>query len=62
MPTTLLPGVREIRTPLAVGYAWLLVVWVAIGHTIPEPAKATGVIADTYRLAQAAGPVPRSHG
>ncbi|MEU0646000.1 hypothetical protein [Streptomyces umbrinus] len=55
MLVTLLPGVREIRTPLAVGYTWLLALWLAVGHRIPEPDRASGLVADVYRLAHAAG-------
>ncbi|WP_328936261.1 hypothetical protein OG288_44195 [Streptomyces tauricus] len=55
MLVTLLPGVREIRTPLAVGYTWLLALWLAIGHRIPESDQASGLVADIYRLAHAAG-------
>lgn len=55
MLVTLLPGVREIRTPLAVGYTWLLALWLAIGHRIPEPDQASGLVADVYRLAHATG-------
>ncbi|MFD4621175.1 hypothetical protein [Streptomyces sp. NPDC058475] len=55
MLATLLPGVREIRTPLAVGYTWLLALWLAVGHRIPDTDRASGVVADVYRLAHAAG-------
>lgn len=55
MLATLLPGVREIRTPLTVGYTWLIVLWLAVGYRVPEPDSAHGVLADVYRLAHAAG-------
>jgi hypothetical protein len=55
MLATLLPGVREVRTPLAVGYAWLLTLWLAVGSRLPEPGKAHGLLADVYRLAHGAG-------
>jgi len=55
MLATLLPGVREIRTPLTVEYMWLFVLWLAVGHRIPEPDSAQGVLADVYRLANATG-------
>lgn len=55
MLATLLPGVREIRTPLTVGYTWLIVLWLAVGYRMPEPGSAQGVLADVYRLAHAAG-------
>ncbi|MFF3376015.1 hypothetical protein ACFYXF_24055 [Streptomyces sp. NPDC002680] len=55
MLAALLPGVREIRTPLAVGYTWLVVLWLAVGHRVPEPGNARGVLSDLYRLAHAVG-------
>lgn len=55
MLATLLPGAREIRTPLTVGYMWLFVLWLAIGHRVPERDSAQGILADVYRLANATG-------
>jgi len=56
MFATVLPGVRYIRTPLTVGYMWFLVLWLAIGHQLPTPSRASGMLADIFRLAHAAGP------
>jgi hypothetical protein len=36
MLASLLPGLREVRTPLAVGYLWLLWVWLAFENSIPK--------------------------
>ena len=55
MLASLLPGVREIRTPLVVGYAWLVVLWLAVGYRLPTPDQARGVLADIYRIADDAG-------
>ncbi|MEU9334162.1 hypothetical protein AB0D49_13540 [Streptomyces sp. NPDC048290] len=57
MLATLLPGVREIRLPLAVGYVWLLALWLAFGDRLPAAGTAHGVPGEIYRLARAAGPV-----
>jgi hypothetical protein len=46
-----LPGLREIRTPLAVGYSWLLVGYLVIGHNFPKSGQATGVMRDVYDVA-----------
>ena len=35
MITSLLPGLRELRAPLAGGYLWLLLVWLAVGDELP---------------------------
>lgn len=50
MLASILPGLREIRTPLTVGYAWLLVAFLAVGYRLPDMAAATGVLADLYRI------------
>lgn len=57
MLAALLPGLREFRTPLAVGYAWLITLWLAVGYRAPRSDAARGFLADVYRLAHAAGPV-----
>jgi hypothetical protein len=51
-----MPGLREIRTPLAVGYAWALVLYLAFGHRLPDPAHATGLLADVYRIGRLVTP------
>jgi hypothetical protein len=56
MFATVLPGVRYIRTPLTVGYMWFLVLWLAIGHQLPTPSRASGMLADIFRIAHAVGP------
>lgn len=57
MLAALLPGLREFRTPLAVGYAWLIALWLAVGYRAPRADAAHGFLADVYRLAHTAGPV-----
>lgn len=57
MFATVLPGVRYIRTPLTVGYLWFLVLWLAIGHQLPTPSRASGMLADIFRISHAVGPV-----
>ncbi len=56
MLASILPGLREIRTPLAVGYAWILVLYLAVGYRLPPPDQASGVLADIYRVGQIATP------
>ncbi len=51
MLASLLPGIRELRAPLAAGYIWLLALWVALETQFPEEREATGLIASWYRLA-----------
>lgn len=57
MLASLMPGLREIRTPLAVGYAWMLVSYLAFAYRVPDTAHATGPLADLYRIGQLATPV-----
>ncbi len=35
MLSSLLPGLREVRTPLTCGYVWLVVAWLLVGAEIP---------------------------
>jgi hypothetical protein len=56
--TSLLPGLREIRAPLASGYLWLLVVWLLIEpHLAAKQENMTAIVASLTRLAEAASPV-----
>lgn len=55
MLTQILPGFRELRTPLATGVLWLLTLWVALGDRIPIRAKASGFISRVYDLAEQVG-------
>jgi hypothetical protein len=49
----LLPGVRELRAPLAAGYLWLLSVWLVVEPHVPKRSKATGPLAAIYHLGDA---------
>lgn len=53
--TQVLPGFRELRTPLATGVLWLLTLWVALGDRIPSRAEATGFAKRVYDLAELVG-------
>jgi hypothetical protein len=51
MLTSLLPGLRDVRTPLAVGYLWLLVGWFSFGDDMPRSDPGDGgVVSRTYEL------------
>ncbi len=45
---SLLPGVREVRAPLAAGYTWLLVAWLVYGSDASQ--HPTGLALDLRRL------------
>ncbi|WP_432190694.1 hypothetical protein, partial [Streptomyces sp. Tue6028] len=51
MLASLLPGLRELRTPLTVGYLWLICVWLWFHDLLPQRATAHGAIRDLYDLA-----------
>lgn len=51
MLTNLLPGIRDIRTPLATGYLWLLTLWLWIPSHFKHVPPTTGVPGDITRLA-----------
>ncbi|MFI6401797.1 hypothetical protein [Streptomyces sp. NPDC050548] len=50
MLASLLPGLRELRTPLTVGYLWLICVWLWFHDVLPQRVTAHGAIADLYEL------------
>jgi hypothetical protein len=43
MLATLLPGLRDLRTPLAVGYLWMIGLWLVLNHYLPESINQTNV-------------------
>ncbi|MFG1659554.1 hypothetical protein ACGFIY_23775 [Micromonospora chersina] len=48
---SLLPGLREVRAPLAAGYLWIAYAWLALRNDVPQRKTATGLLADVYDLA-----------
>jgi hypothetical protein len=55
MLTNLLPGLRELRTPLAVGWTLLAALWVGVGTFLPDKDKATGLLLSVYRVGNGLG-------
>lgn len=49
MLASLLPGLRDVRAPLAAGYLWLVACWLTLEPSVPERADAHGVVASLYR-------------
>lgn len=52
---SVLPGVREFRTPLTVGSAWLLVAWLMFGHHVPRTKPPEEPLASLWELGSYAG-------
>jgi hypothetical protein len=50
MLVSLLPGIRELRAPLAAGYLWLLAAWLAFADVLPSRDAASGALARVYEL------------
>jgi hypothetical protein len=50
---SLLPGIRDLRAPLAAGYMWLLAGWLLFHSRIPSRDEATGGIDALYALENA---------
>jgi hypothetical protein len=57
MLANLLPGIRDLRTPLATGYIWLLTFWLWIPTNFKEVTPSTGVPGDIARLVHYSGRV-----
>ena len=56
MLASLLPGLRDLRTPLAVGYLWLVGLWLIFHDSVPiNEASATGPLRSAYQLGGALG-------
>ena len=56
MLSSLLPGLRDLRTPLTVGFLWLTSLWVLFGSRIPSStAEADGLAHELFRLTGAFG-------
>ena len=59
MLASLLPGLRDLRTPLATGYLWLVVLWLLLHDNIPTSLQeATGPLHSLYELGALAGRGP----
>lgn len=56
MLTSLLPGLRELRTPLAAGYVWLVDAWIIFGVHLPRHRPADGPLALVWDLGTFVGP------
>jgi hypothetical protein len=47
---SLLPGIRDLRAPLAAGYLWLLAGWLLFHSRVPGRGEATGALDALYAL------------
>jgi hypothetical protein len=52
----LLPGLRELRAPLAAGYAFLLALFVWLGGRLPSKDQPAGALGELARAAEKLGP------
>jgi hypothetical protein len=50
MLASLLPGLRDLRTPLTVGYLWLICGWLWFHRVLPRRDTARGAMEDLYHL------------
>lgn len=55
MLTSILPGLRDLRVPLASGFLWLVVIWLFVYPMIPTKDAARGFGAEVYELFEALG-------
>ncbi len=47
---SVLPGLRDVRGPLASGYLWLITIWLGVASRLPDANTDSGVIGDFYDL------------
>ncbi|MFF4524191.1 hypothetical protein [Streptomyces bluensis] len=50
MLINLLPGLRDVRTPLTVGFIYFFTAWVVFGDALPERGEAVGLMKSIYDL------------
>ena len=57
MLASLLPGLREVRTPLAVGYLWFFNFWLWFGDDLPRQVSDTDspVVQQVFELSDLLG-------
>ncbi|WP_158756557.1 hypothetical protein [Streptomyces sp. NRRL S-475] len=55
MLANLLPGIREIRAPLAAGYIWMITLWIGFFEYIPKKKDAQGIWKSLYELSSMVG-------
>lgn len=57
MLASLLPGLRDLRTPLAVGYLWLVTLWLLFHEWVPLTAESApeGPVQSMYQLGTLSG-------
>jgi hypothetical protein len=56
MLASLLPGLRDVRTPLTIGYLWLTFAWIVWGDHLPDGRPSgNGPIARLYDLSDFLG-------
>ncbi len=55
MLAALLPGLRDLRAPVAAGYLWLFGLWLVFAPHLEPSAHPTGVVHDVVTLGNAAG-------
>lgn len=51
--SSVLPGLRELRAPLAAGYLWLLAAWLTAEPYLPSRSEATGLLKAMLELEDA---------
>jgi hypothetical protein len=58
MLASLLPGLRDLRAPLAAGYLWLAAGWLYFAPRLPASVNdAHGVLKDIYRVVDVSSPI-----
>lgn len=56
MLASVLPGLRDLRVPLATGFLWLAIVWLVVYPILPTKDEAVGLASAAYTIFGALGP------
>lgn len=56
MIAQMLPGFRDVRTPLITGYLWLASAWILLGMPVPTGTETTGILGSINALAKLLSP------
>jgi hypothetical protein len=52
---SIIPGLRELRTPLAIGWIWLAALWIVFGDLLPRKGEGTNLLQSIFEIGEGLG-------